>query len=142
MDIIRALGFSKADCAESVRWTGELATLLTNAGVISLVGLISRDATRKRHQDQGLPFYEVSLHVGQNIAGSKLKHFPCVDDPYEELLHAEFIIKTLLCATFTRDVIPRVLPMLGHIKRRTACTMAITDATSCETLPVLVTCSC
>ena len=53
----RDLSFSAADRAESVRRVGEMATLFSDAGVITLVGLISpyredRDAVRKRHEDQ------------------------------------------------------------------------------------------
>lgn len=64
----RDLTFTEADRAESVRRTGELATLFSDAGVITLVGLISpyradRDMVRKRHVDQGIPFYEVFLDV-------------------------------------------------------------------------------
>ena len=110
--INRDLGFSKADRAESVRRTGELATLFTDAGVITLVGLISpyqadRDAVRKRHEEQGLPFYEVFLDVpieelkkrdpkGQyaNVAAGKLKHFTCIDDPYEAPPTPEITVKT------------------------------------------------
>jgi len=110
--INRDLGFSKADRAESVRRTGELATLFTDSGVITLVGLISpyqadRDAVRKRHEEQGLPFYEVFLDVpieelekrdpkGQyaNVAAGKLKHFTCIDDPYEAPPNPEIVVKT------------------------------------------------
>lgn len=110
--INRDLSFSKADRAESVRRTGELATLFTDAGVITLVGLISpyqvdRDAVRKRHEEQGLAFYEVFLDVpreelekrdpkGQyaNVAAGKLKHFTCVDDPYDEPVNPEITLKT------------------------------------------------
>ena len=64
----RDLTFSEADRAESVRRTGEIATLFSDAGVITLVGLISpyrkdRDLVRKRHEDSGIPFYEVFLDV-------------------------------------------------------------------------------
>jgi 3'-phosphoadenosine 5'-phosphosulfate synthase len=64
----RDLTFTEADRAESVRRTGELATLFADAGVITLVGLISpyradRDMVRQRHLDQGIPFYEVFLDV-------------------------------------------------------------------------------
>jgi len=64
----RDLTFTEADRAESVRRTGELATLFADAGVITLVGLISpyredRDMVRKRHEDQDIPFYEVFLDV-------------------------------------------------------------------------------
>jgi 3'-phosphoadenosine 5'-phosphosulfate synthase len=108
----RDLGFSEADRAESVRRTGELATLFADAGVITLVGLISpyradRDAVRQRHIDQNIPFYEVFLDVpvdelkkrdpkGQyaRVESGELKHFTCIDDPYEEPLAAEIVLKT------------------------------------------------
>jgi 3'-phosphoadenosine 5'-phosphosulfate synthase len=108
----RDLTFSEADRAESVRRTGELATLFADAGVITLVGLISpyradRDAVRKRHEDQGIPFYEVFLDVpvdelkkrdpkGQyaKVESGQLKHFTCIDDPYEEPLQPEITLKT------------------------------------------------
>ena len=108
----RDLGFSAYDRAESVRRTGELATLFSDSGVITLVGLISpyrkdRDEVRKRHEDQGIPFYEVFLDVpveelfardpkGQyaRVKSGELKHFTCIDDPYEEPLQAEITLKT------------------------------------------------
>ncbi|GKY90748.1 hypothetical protein MPSEU_000047700 [Mayamaea pseudoterrestris] len=138
----RDLGFSEADRAESVRRTGELATLFADAGVVTLVGLISpyradRDAVRKRHEDQGIPFYEVFLDVpveelkkrdpkGQyaRVEAGELKHFTCIDDPYEEPLHPEIVLKThelaieesveILFRTLERDGIligaPKVSP--------------------------------
>lgn len=108
----RDLGFSEADRAESVRRTGELATLFSDAGVITIVGLISpyrddRDLVRKRHEDQKIPFYEIFLDVpvdelkkrdpkGQYAAveAGELKHFTCIDDPYEEPLKPEITLKT------------------------------------------------
>jgi 3'-phosphoadenosine 5'-phosphosulfate synthase len=108
----RDLTFSEADRAESVRRTGELATLFSDAGIITLVGLISpyrddRDKVRKRHEDQGIPFYEIFLDVpidelknrdpkGQyaKVEAGELKHFTCIDDPYEEPLHPEITLKT------------------------------------------------
>lgn len=108
----RDLTFTEADRAESVRRTGEIATLFSDAGVITLVGLISpyrgdRDAARKRHEDQGIPFYEIFLDVpvdelkkrdpkGQyaRVESGELKHFTCIDDPYEEPLNAELTLKT------------------------------------------------
>eukprot|EP00547_Thalassionema_nitzschioides_P003051 CAMPEP_0194207818 /NCGR_PEP_ID=MMETSP0156-20130528/6458_1 /TAXON_ID=33649 /ORGANISM="Thalassionema nitzschioides, Strain L26-B" /LENGTH=1152 /DNA_ID=CAMNT_0038934675 /DNA_START=73 /DNA_END=3531 /DNA_ORIENTATION=+ len=138
----RDLGFSSADRAESVRRTGELATLFSDAGVITLVGLISpyradRDAVRQRHLDQGIPFYEVFLDVpvdelkkrdpkGQyaKVESGELKHFTCIDDPYEEPLTPEVTLKTheltieqsanILFRTLERDGIligaPKVSP--------------------------------
>ena len=108
----RDLSFSEADRAESVRRTGEIATLFSDAGVITLVGLISpyradRDLVRKRHEDQGIPFYEIFLDVpvdelkkrdpkGQyaRVESGELKHFTCIDDPYEEPLTPEITLKT------------------------------------------------
>lgn len=108
----RDLTFSEADRAESVRRTGELATLFADSGVITLVGLISpyradRDLVRKRHEDQGIPFYEIFLDVpvdelkkrdpkGQyaRVESGELKHFTCIDDPYEEPLQPEITLKT------------------------------------------------
>ena len=108
----RDLPFSEADRAESVRRTGELSTLFADAGVITLVGLISpyrgdRDLVRKRHEDQGIPFYEIFLDVpvdelkkrdpkGQyaRVEAGELKHFTCIDDPYEEPLNPEITLKT------------------------------------------------
>jgi len=108
----RDLTFSEDDRAESVRRTGEIATLFSDAGVVTLVGLISpyradRDAVRKRHEDQGIPYYEIFLDVpvdelkkrdpkGQyaRVASGELKHFTCIDDPYEEPLNPEIILKT------------------------------------------------
>jgi len=108
----RDLTFTEADRAESVRRTGEIATLFADAGVITLVGLISpyrvdRDAVRKRHEDQGIPFYEVFLDVPleelskrdpkglyDKVESGSLKHFTCVDDPYEEPLNPEVVLKT------------------------------------------------
>ena len=108
----RDLSFSEADRAESVRRTGEIATLFADAGVITLVGLISpyrndRDEVRKRHEEQGIPFYEIFLDVpvdelkkrdpkGQyaRVESGELKHFTCIDDPYEEPLKPEITLKT------------------------------------------------
>ena len=110
--INRDLTFSEADRAESVRRTGEIATLFADAGVITLVGLISpyredRDLVRKRHEDQGIPFYEIFLDVpveelkkrdpkGQyaRVESGELRHFTCIDDPYEPPLHPEITLKT------------------------------------------------
>uniref|UniRef100_A0A7S1FVZ2 Inorganic diphosphatase n=1 Tax=Corethron hystrix TaxID=216773 RepID=A0A7S1FVZ2_9STRA len=108
----RDLGFSESDRAESVRRVGEMATLFSDAGTITLVGLISpyrgdRDAVRRRHEEQGIPFYEVFLDVpvdelkkrdpkGQyaRVESGELKHFTCIDDPYEEPLYPEIRLKT------------------------------------------------
>lgn len=140
--INRDLGFSESDRAESVRRTGELATLFSDSGVITLVGLISpyrkdRDMVRERHEQQNIPFYEIFLDVpvdelknrdpkGQyaRVESGELKHFTCIDDPYEEPLKPEITLKThelkieesvnMLFQQLERDGIligpPKVLP--------------------------------
>ncbi|CAN0077359.1 unnamed protein product, partial [Ectocarpus sp. 4 AP-2014] len=60
----RDLGFSEADRGESVRRVGETSCLFSDSGTITIVSLVSpyrdaRDAVRKRHEDQGIPFFEV-----------------------------------------------------------------------------------
>jgi 3'-phosphoadenosine 5'-phosphosulfate synthase len=107
----RDLGFSKADRAESVRRVGELACLFADAGVITIVSLVSpyrqdRDDVRKRHEDQNIKFLEVFMDVPltvvqerdpkglyKKVAAGELKGFTGVDDPYEEPLHAEINMK-------------------------------------------------
>ena len=58
------LGFSAEDRAENVRRVGEVARLFADAGMISIVTLISpyrtgRDYARRIHHEAGLPFFEV-----------------------------------------------------------------------------------
>ncbi len=131
----RDLSFSEADRAESVRRTGEIATLFADSGVITLVGLISpyradRDAVRKRHEEQGIPFYEIFLDVpvdelkkrdpkGQyaRVESGELKHFTCIDDPYEEPLKPEITLKTHeLAIEQSADMLFRMLESDGILE--------------------------
>jgi 3'-phosphoadenosine 5'-phosphosulfate synthase len=107
----RDLGFSKADRAESVRRVGELACLFADAGVITIVSLVSpyledRNAVRKRHEEQGIKFLEVFMDVPLSIvqerdpkglyakvAAGELKGFTGVDDPYEPPINPEINMK-------------------------------------------------
>ncbi|CBJ26660.1 similar to 3-phosphoadenosine 5-phosphosulfate synthase 2 isoform 2 [Ectocarpus siliculosus] len=103
----RDLGFSEADRGESVRRVGETSCLFSDSGTITIVSLVSpyrdaRDAVRKRHEDQGIPFFEVFLDVPleevqrrdpkglyKQVEEGKLKGFTGVDAPYEPPLNAE-----------------------------------------------------
>jgi 3'-phosphoadenosine 5'-phosphosulfate synthase len=94
-----------------VRRVGELACLFADAGVITIVSLVSpyrldRDAVRKRHEEQGIKFLEVFMDVPltvvqerdpkglyKKVAAGELKGFTGVDDPYEEPHHAEINMK-------------------------------------------------
>jgi len=94
-----------------VRRVGELSCLFNDAGLITIVSLVSpyqadRDAVRKRHADQGLKFMEVFMDVPlkivqerdpkglyKKVAAGELKGFTGVDDPYEAPPHPELAIK-------------------------------------------------
>lgn len=61
--LTKDLGFSPSDRGESVRRASETAALFSDAGVITMVTLISpyreaRNAARSLHRDKGLPFLE------------------------------------------------------------------------------------
>eukprot|EP00578_Thalassiosira_sp_NH16_P021144 CAMPEP_0181093960 /NCGR_PEP_ID=MMETSP1071-20121207/9729_1 /TAXON_ID=35127 /ORGANISM="Thalassiosira sp., Strain NH16" /LENGTH=1114 /DNA_ID=CAMNT_0023176239 /DNA_START=63 /DNA_END=3407 /DNA_ORIENTATION=- len=133
--INRDLTFTEADRAESVRRTGEIATLFADAGVITLVGLISpyredRDLVRKRHEDQGIPFYEIFLDVpveelkkrdpkGQyaRVESGELRHFTCIDDPYEPPVEPEITLRTHeLKIEESADILFRRLEMDGILE--------------------------
>ena len=107
----RDLGFSKADRGESVRRVGELSCLFNDAGLVTIVSLVSpykedRDAVRQRHKDQGLEFLELFMDVPlivvqdrdpkglyKKVAAGELKGFTGVDDPYEAPENPELSIK-------------------------------------------------
>ena len=62
------LGFSAADRSENLRRAGEVARLFAEAGVVSLVALISPDAAdrervRTVHEAAGVPFLEVFVNT-------------------------------------------------------------------------------
>jgi adenylyl-sulfate kinase len=66
------LGFSPDDRAENVRRVTEVACLMAEAGMIVLAPLIApyvadRDIARSRHQDRGVPFYEVFVDTPLEI---------------------------------------------------------------------------
>jgi bifunctional enzyme CysN/CysC len=95
------LGFSAEARAESVRRAGEAALLLADAGNLAIVSLVSpyaadRDAVRRRHQDEGLPFLEVHVDTPVEVCemrdvkglyararAGEITGFTGVDDPYE-----------------------------------------------------------
>jgi len=110
--LTRDLGFSPADRAESVRRASETAALFADAGIITMVTLISpyrnaRDEARNLHRNKGLPFLEVFLDVPlsvvqqrdpkglyKKVAEGKIKGFTGVDAPYEPPMQPEVVIKT------------------------------------------------
>ncbi|POM57798.1 Sulfate adenylyltransferase, partial [Phytophthora palmivora] len=103
----RDLGFSETDRAESVRRVGEMSALFSEAGVITLVALVSpfrarRDEVRELHKKMGIPFYEVFVDVPVSVAADRdvkglykraikgeIKDFTGISSPYEEPLNPE-----------------------------------------------------
>jgi hypothetical protein len=69
--LTRDLGFSASDRAESVRRASEVAQLFSEAGVVTVVSLISpyrkdRDIARAAHEKRGIPFLEVRLRTASS----------------------------------------------------------------------------
>ncbi|DAZ93988.1 TPA: hypothetical protein N0F65_005499 [Lagenidium giganteum] len=103
----RDLGFSEADRAESVRRVGEMSSLFSEAGVITLVALVSpfrarRDEVRELHKKMNIPFYEVFVDVPVSVAvdrdpkglykraiSGEIKDFTGISSPYEAPLSPE-----------------------------------------------------
>jgi len=95
------LGFDARSRTENVRRAAEVARLLADSGTIVLVSLVSpyaadRNAARRRHEDDGLPFVEAWVDTPlrecerrdpkglyARARRGELSGFTGVDDPYE-----------------------------------------------------------
>ena len=95
------LGFDRASREENVRRVGEVARLMADAGLATLVPVISpyregRDRVREIHEAAGLPFVEVFVDTPieeceqrdpkglyAKARAGELKNFTGIDDPYE-----------------------------------------------------------
>lgn len=104
------LGFGAADRDENVRRASEVARLFADAGVVSLVPLISpyragRDRARTIHEAADLPFAEVFVDTPIELCeqrdpkglykqarAGKIKGFTGIDDPYEAPLSPEVVL--------------------------------------------------
>lgn len=93
--------FDAAGRAEAVRRAGEAALLLSGAGVVTLVGMISpyradRERVRARHASCGVSFLEVFVDAPLAVAerrdpkglyararAGEIRGFTGIDDPYE-----------------------------------------------------------
>lgn len=109
--LTRDLGFTPADRGESVRRAAETAALFSEAGVITIVTLISpyrkdRDAAREMHARRGVPFMEVFMDVPLDVVKKRdpkglyakvakglIKGFTGIDAPYEAPLKPEIHLK-------------------------------------------------
>jgi len=106
----RDLGFTAEDRAENIRRVGEVAKLLTDAGLIVITAFISpfraeRDLVRERLAPG--EFFEIfvdtplataeardSKGLYRQARAGKLKHFTGIDSPYEPPRHPELRIDT------------------------------------------------
>ena len=102
------LGFSAADRAENVRRVAHVARLFADAGLVSIVPLISpyregRDLARRLHEAAELRFAEVFVDTPLAVCEARdpkglyakarageLKGMTGIDDPYESPVNPEF----------------------------------------------------
>ncbi|MEN9823157.1 MAG: Bifunctional enzyme CysN/CysC [Actinomycetota bacterium] len=105
------LGFSAADRTENVRRVGEVAKLFADAGTVAIVPVISpyaadRDRVRRIHEAAGLEFIEVFVDTPleecerrdpkglyKRARAGEIAGFTGIDDPYEEPLTPELILR-------------------------------------------------
>jgi len=106
----RDLGFTDADRVENVRRVGEVAKLMTDAGLIVLTAFISPFRSERQMARQMLPagdFIEIHIDTPLAVAESRdvkglykkaragqLKNFTGIDSPYEAPEHPEVHIDT------------------------------------------------
>lgn len=104
------LGFSEADRNENVRRLGEVACLMADAGLVTIVAAISpyrsqRDQVRATHVAHGLPIVEVFMDTSLAVCrqrdpkglyarsnAGQLTGLTGVDAPYEPPLHPELVL--------------------------------------------------
>ena len=106
----RDLGFTDADRVENIRRVGEVAKLMTDAGLIVLTAFISPFRAERQMARAMLPegefievFVDTPLHVAESrdvkglykkARSGELKNFTGIDSPYEEPGSAEIRIDT------------------------------------------------
>lgn len=124
------LGFSDADRSENVRRIGEVARLFADAGLVTLVPIISpfvadRNLVRQMHQTASLPFVEV--HVATPLVECERRDtkglyakarsgvpvgLSGVDAPYEPPIAPEVVVG--LTAEGVTDSVQRVIEHLAQ----------------------------
>ncbi len=125
------LGFSAADRSENVRRVGEVARLFADAGVVSLVPLISpyradRDRARAAHEAADLRFVEVFVNTPieeceardpkglyAKARAGEITGFTGIDDPYEAPLRPDLELTPALGDAET--LAGAVLELLGVV---------------------------
>ncbi|MFK0248882.1 adenylyl-sulfate kinase [Amycolatopsis azurea] len=105
------LGFSPVDRAENVRRVAEVAKLFADAGVVSVVSLISpyqadRELARAAHEAAGLPFLEIFVDTPLEVCedrdpkgmyakarAGEISGFTGVDAPYERPESPDLVLR-------------------------------------------------
>lgn len=105
------LGFSAEDRSENVRRVGHVARLMADAGVVTLVPLISpyradRDRVRRLHASAAIPFVEVFVDAPIELCeqrdpkglykaarAGEITGFTGIDDPYEAPEAPELVLR-------------------------------------------------
>ena len=121
------LGFSAADRAENVRRVGEVARLMADAGLVTLVPVISpyradRDRVRAAHEAAGLHFVEVFVDTPLELCeqrdpkglyakarAGELTGMTGIDDPYEPPVGPELRVEP----GELDELVERVVAVLG-----------------------------
>ena len=123
------LGFTEADRIENIRRVGEVAKLMTDAGLIVLTAFISPFKAERRMVREMMGegefievFVDTPLEVaeGRDVKGlykkarsGELKNFTGIDSPYEEPENAEIRVNTVeMSVEEAADyVISKILPL-------------------------------
>lgn len=125
----RDLGFTEADRIENIRRVGEVAKLMTDAGLIVLTAFISPFRAERRMvremMDEG-EFIEIFVDTPLDVAEARdvkglykkaregtLKNFTGIDSPYEEPEEAEIRVNTVdMTVDEAADyIVSRILPL-------------------------------
>ena len=122
------LGFTEADRIENIRRVGEVARLMTDAGLIVLTAFISpfRAERRMVREMIGEEFVEIFVDTPLEVAEARdvkglykkarsgqLKNFTGIDSPYEEPETAEIRVNTVeMTVDEAADyIVSRILPL-------------------------------
>lgn len=123
------LGFTDADRVENVRRIGEVAKLMTDAGLIVLTAFISPFRAERQMVREMLPegeFIEVFVDTPLEVAEArdvkglykkardgKLKNFTGIDSPYEEPEAAEIRVNTVAMSPqeAAQYIIEKIMPL-------------------------------
>lgn len=107
------LGFSDEDRSENVRRVSEVARLMSEAGLITLVPLIApfasgRERARQIHADAGIGYLEVFVNTPLDVCESRdpkglykrarageIKGMTGIDAPYEPPAKPDLLIETM-----------------------------------------------